>query len=729
MDIVASFNPSQRQAVETTEGPLLVLAGPGSGKTRVITHRVAYLIRECGINPCCIMVVTFTNKAAREIQERLVLLLGQQEKGVTLGTFHSICARILRREGKTVGLSPDFVIYDDDDQLGLIKQVLRESNLDAKKYTPRSLLSAISSAKNHLLDTEAYAAQAQSYFEEIVQRVYERYQRLLQRGQAVDFDDLLLKTVDLFNKHPAVLEKYQADYHYVMVDEFQDTNAVQYIFIKQLAGGHHNICVVGDPDQSIYSWRFADIGNIRSFEEEFPCTNVVLLEQNYRSTGNILEAASDIIAGNVQRKQNKLWTENEEGAKITVAESLSEEEEAHFVAEEIERLVKEEGMSFKDSAVMYRVNAQSRVPEEIFIRYNIPYRLIGGTRFYHRHEVKDVIAYLRLIHNLQDDLSLLRIINVPVRGVGQRTIQRIQEWAGTKKVSLYDALKQIMNEESSPFNPRITQALTGFVSLIDDLMTESRCLDLPSLIDRVIEKTGYREYLMEREGGESRWENILELREVAAEFSEFEPHEARVSFLEKVSLVSEVDGLDDRVDAATLITLHQAKGLEFRVVFIVGMEEGLLPHRRAFDSPEEMEEERRLCYVGVTRAKERLYLLRTYRRSFFGTRTANPPSRFLRDISSHLVINGGSLEKYLKPERIFNPQLEGEDFLDNELTLKIGDYVRHSMFGDGVVVDCFPVRNDYEIIVDFKGEGVKKLLFSLAPLEKLEGQEVPVSWR
>jgi len=722
MDILATLNPTQREAVEAIEGPVLILAGPGSGKTRVITHRVAYLIKFCGVNPRHIMAVTFTNKAAREMKERLEQLLGQAAEALTLGTFHAICARILRREGKAIGLDSSFVIYDEDDQLRLVKQVLEELNLDPKQYAPQVLRSAIGAAKSRLIGPNDYAQRVSSYFEEVVHRVYQRYQQLLSQSRAVDFDDLLMKTVQLFQDHPQILNRYQSRYVHILVDEFQDTNIVQYMLMKQLAGKYRNLCVVGDPDQSIYSWRFADLRNILSFEKDYPEAKVVFLEQNYRSTKTILEAASDVISANVQRKPKKLWTENEDGASVTVIESYNAEEEAQSVVNEIEKLTDQEQISLKDCAVMYRVNAQSRALEETFLRYGVPYKLVGGTRFYQRREVKDIIAYLRLIHNPQDNVSLVRIINVPVRGIGQRTLSHLQDWAKAHDVSLFEALKQVSHPDSigtkQSLPPRITQALAGFDAVMAELIAQSRELSLSSLLDEIWEHTGYRRYILDKEDGEDRWENVMELKSVASEYDELAPEEALVAFLEKISLVSDIDELDEKADAVTLITLHQAKGLEFPAVFIVGLEEGILPHRKSFDDPEEMEEERRLCYVGITRAKKRLYLLRSYRRSLFGGSTANLPSRFLQDISPHLISPRGLWEE--SPTPVVSAYSQPSPPPLGTLALKVGDHVRHSKFGPGIVMNCLPTRDDQELTVAFEEAGVKKLLASLAPLEKIE---------
>jgi DNA helicase-2/ATP-dependent DNA helicase PcrA len=727
MDILSTLNPAQREAVEAIQGPVLILAGPGSGKTRVITHRVAYLIRHCGISPHSIVAVTFTNKAAREMKERLGQLVGQAVEDLTLGTFHAICARILRREGKAVGLEPSFVIYDEDDQLRLIKQVLEELNLDPKQYVPQALRSTIGAAKSRLIGSEDYAEWVGSYFEEIVSRVYDRYQGLLGRGQAVDFDDLLLRTVHLFRQHPQILRRYQSRYVHVLVDEFQDTNIAQYELMKQLGGKYRNLCVVGDPDQSIYSWRFADLRNILSFEKDYPEAKVVFLEQNYRSTKTILEVAADVISANVLRKPKKLWTENEDGASVTLIESYSAEEEAQSVVSEVEKLIVQEQMSLRDCAVMYRVNAQSRALEETFLRYGVPYRLVGGTRFYQRQEVKDIIAYLRVINNPNDDVSLTRIINVPGRGIGQKTIGALQSWARSHDISLYEALKQLGRSDPSSsdgqaVSSRIAQALAAFDALMTELARLSQELSLSGLLHEALKRTGYKQHLLGKDDGEERWDNIVELRNVASEYDMLETGEALTAFLEKVSLVSDLDELNEKADAVTLITLHQAKGLEFPSVFIVGLEEGILPHRRSFDDPEQMEEERRLCYVGITRAKKRLYLLRSYRRSLFGGSTANPPSRFLEDISPHLMNSRNLWADSVACPPVSDPYQDSisPPFQFGTPALKVGDHVRHSKFGAGIVMSCSPTRDDQELTVVFEVAGVRRLLASLAPLERLE---------
>jgi DNA helicase-2/ATP-dependent DNA helicase PcrA len=721
MDILAGLNPAQKQAVETIEGPLLIVAGPGSGKTRVITHRVAYLIKVCGINPHRIMAVTFTNKAAREMQERLEKLLGQTAGDLTLGTFHAICARILRMEGKAIGLDSKFVIYDEDDQLSLVKQAMQELDIDPKQYAPRNIQSAIKYAKSKLLTPAGFAEETNSYYETIVQRVYERYQQALTKSHGVDFDDLLMRTVQLFEDNPKILAKYQSRYVHILVDEFQDTNITQYKLIKQLAGKHRNICVVGDPDQSIYSWRFADLRNILSFEKDYPDARVAFLEQNYRSTKTILDVASSIISINSRRKPKRLWTENEAGVPVSVIQTYNEDEEAQFVISEIQRLVDENLTAAGGCAVMYRVNAQSRALEEAYIRYGLPYKLVGGTRFYQRREVKDVIAYLRVIHNPADSISLARIINVPGRGIGQRTLAELSGWAKNQDISLYRVLQLVAEKKGPGLTPRASYALTGFITMLNGFIDDSRKMNLTGLLNEVLEKTGYKEHVLNEENGEERWENIQELFTVARDYDELEPAEALTAFLEKVSLVSDVDNLDEKVDATTLITLHQAKGLEFPVVFIIGMEEGLLPHRRSMESPDELEEERRLCYVGITRAQQRVYLLHTYRRNLFGGSEATLPSRFLQDIPKQFIAGKGLWEDEKDDDYTPVTRLYSRSAVKplSSLKLEVGDRVQHEIFGQGVVINLSSSRDDQEITVAFDSAGVRHLLASLAPLEKI----------
>ena len=721
MDILAGLNPAQQEAVEAINGPVLILAGPGSGKTRVITHRVAYLIRVVGMNPRSIMAVTFTNKAAREMEERLLKLVSGSVKDLTLGTFHAICARILRQDGKTIGIDNRYVIYDDDDQISLIKRALQDLALDPKQFAPRALQSVISNAKSQMLSPEDL--HGKSYFDEVTRRVYERYQQLLTDSSALDFDDLLMKTVLLFRKNKEILGRYQARYMHIQVDEFQDTNLVQYELVKQLAGKYRNICVVGDPDQSIYSWRAADLRNILNFEKDFPDAKVILLEQNYRSTQLILDAATHVISANKQRKPKALWTENEKGLPPYVIETYSEEEEAQWVVNEIDKLVRSGEVKSGDCAVMYRTNAQSRVLEEAFIRYGMPYKLVAGTRFYERREVKDIIAYLRLIQNPNDTISLMRVINVPQRGIGERSLDELTRWAKSQGVNEYKALQLLADSKESsaelPFSTRTIKVLAGFAVMIESFIEKSQGLNMVALFDHVVEKSGYKQYVTGLVDGEERWENVLELRGVAQDYKDLPPQEGLTAFLEGVALVSDVDDLPEKTETVTLITLHQAKGLEFPVVFIIGMEEGILPHYKSIDDPAQLEEERRLCYVGITRAKQKVYLVRAFRRHLMGSSAVNKPSRFLLDIPSELMTRGGVTEKEDEwsaagidaTEKAIKPREDLPVF-------KAGEHVLHEQFGEGVVVNYHKVKNDAEVVVAFDGEGVKRFLLSFAKIEK-----------
>ena len=717
MDVLAELNYVQKQAVETISGPVLILAGPGSGKTRVITHRIAYLIKVCQINPRHIMAVTFTNKAAREMEARLCHLARSGRKELTIGTFHSICVRILRQDGKQVGVDPGFVIYDDDDHINLIKRATKASGFDPKQYAPRAISSSIGAAKSQMMTPEEYLQQGNRYFDEVVGRIYQQYQKLLNENNALDFDDLLMKTVQLFRTSPEVLSRYQNRYRYIQVDEFQDTNLVQYELVRQMGDKHRNICVVGDPDQSIYSWRSADLRNILNFEKDYPEARVILLEQNYRSTKNILDTASYLISANQQRKAKDLWTENGAGELTTLVETYNEQEEAQFIVNEIECLVKNGAAKPGDCAVMYRTNAQSRVLEETFVRFGTPYRLVAGTRFYDRREVKDIIAYLKLIYNPDDSLSLLRIINTPGRGIGQQTLARLSSQSNAMGISQYGVLRRVSEsrDEQPPFTPHIARSLTGFTNMMEELIALSQDTNLTELFDRVIERSGYREYLMAQPGGEERWENVMELRTVAQQYSDLEPKEALSMFLEEIALVNDTDGLEESPSAVTLITIHQAKGLEFPVVFIVGMEDGILPHFKSLDDPTQLEEERRLCYVGITRAQKRIYLVRAFRRSLMGRSEVNSPSRFLDDIPGHLVSGAGTwpgVNSAITPATASSPAPTGK--------LKAGDHVSHPVFGNGVVVGCQALDGDIEVTVAFNGAGIKKLLSSFARLEKVE---------
>ena len=618
-NLLDGLNTAQKKAVEHVEGPLLIVAGPGSGKTRVIVHRVAYLVQVCGVAPRRICVVTFTNKAAKELRERLARLLGGRvAEQVTAGTFHALCSRILRQDGDAIGLDKGFTIYDRDDQLGVLKKAFQRAGIEPKKFSPSAVLSAISGAKAQLQSVEAFRAKVGSYFDEVVLRAYEEYQIFLYANQAVDFDDLLMRTTQLFRDHSEVLGRYQERYLHLMVDEFQDTNIAQYTLAKQLSGQWRNMAVVGDPDQSIYGWRHADIRNILNFQSDFPDAETVLLEENYRSTANILSAASKVISGNSKRVEKRLVATMAGGSPVWVHEAYDEQEEAMWVVQEVDRLRKKGDLKYGDAAVAYRVNAQSRALEEACIRNGVPYRLVGALKFYQRREIKDVIAYLRVLNNPADDVSMERVVNVPPRGIGQKSVDELTRWARTLGVPMRKALDILAEDPTTETAiPKAGQAAMERVGLLlKELQEISQTMGVAEFLDLVLDRTRYRSYLLDDiEEGEDRWDNVKELRTVAADFVDVPAPDGLNAFLEQVALVSDVDNADDGGDGLTLITLHQAKGLEFPTVFMVGMEEGMLPHMRSFDDPAQMEEERRLCYVGMTRAKERLYLTRAFKRT------------------------------------------------------------------------------------------------------------------
>ncbi|MCS6801103.1 MAG: UvrD-helicase domain-containing protein [Chloroflexota bacterium] len=730
--ILRGLNDDQRDATTTIRGPLLILAGPGSGKTRVISHRVAYLIRTIGVSPRRIMAVTFTNKAARELIDRIERLVGNRADQLAAGTFHALCAQILRAEGKAIGIDPHFHIFDDDDQLRVMKWVLAELRLDERQINPKAVLNAISRLKAELLPPDQETARyARTYFEEIVHRAYALYQERLRESRGLDFDDLIAETVRLFCLVPAVAERYQERYLHVMVDEFQDTNIAQYELVKILAAKHRNLAVVGDPDQSIYRFRSADIRNILNFERDFPDAKVVVLTKNYRSTQYILDAAAGIIAANTQRKPKELVADRGRGRKIVVRELANEEEEATEVAREIERLMREEQRSYRDFAVMYRTNGQSRPLEERFNAYAIPYRLVGGTRFYERKEVKDVLAYLRILQNPLDAVSLTRILNVPPRGIGQKTVDDLVRLSRAASQPLWTTLTAVQRGDHD-LGGRARGAIAAFVALIEELRSESEERPLPELIEEVVRRTGYYEFLAPATAeGSDRLENIRQLAAASSEFASFPPRQALTAFLEKVALLTAVDQTDSSADAVTLITLHAAKGLEFPVVFIIGLEEGLLPHSRAIqaeqESLEEIEEERRLLYVGVTRAQERLYLFRAYRRNLWGRNDPQPPSRFLDDIPPEtrepetIVIRHAA---FSLPLVRAGSLTQGRGKAASSPPFKPGDRVRQALLGEGTVIQLAPLRDDLEVTVAFRNPkvGIRKLLQSIAKLEKIPGR-------
>jgi len=705
------LNDKQRAAVEAKDGPTLVLAGPGSGKTRVLTSRIAYLISVRNTAPYRLMAVTFTNKAAREMRDRVAQFLGAgKASDLLIGTFHSICARLLRREAARIGLDRDFSIYDADDQLNVVKAALAELKLDEKKYKPASIHAAISAAKNDLISPEAY--RAESYFQEIAGRVYARYNAILRANNALDFDDLIMETVRLLQSDAAVREKVQERYVHVLVDEFQDTNLAQYALIRLFTGRHRNLFCVGDADQSIYAWRGADYRNVLRLREDYPDLNIITLDQNYRSTQTILDAAMGVIRKNPNRIHINLLTQRGHGPKIAVRELFNEDEEAQFVVDTIEELVRQRAAEPGQIAVMYRTNAQSRPLEEAFIRAGMPYRLVGATRFYARKEIKDVLAYLRVINNPADMISLRRIINVPPRGIGEKTYEQLESAARAREASALDVLTK--GDLSLP--GRAGRALQEFGLLWAQWVRLRNELSVGQLFDHVLQTSGYKDHL--RDGtseGEDRWANVMALRNVAIEAGDVMLSE----FLSNVALVSDVDNFDETVNAPTLLTLHAAKGLEFNVVFIVGLVEGVLPHSRSLDDPEQMAEERRLMYVGITRAKDRLYLLRPFRRSQWGDSEITEPSRFLSDlpdsvVDSKLRKNSELLQATTVWQRQPNKAPAGARF-------QPGDRVVHPRFGEGLVLRSTLVRDDEEVEVFFFGAGGKRLSAAMSGLKKIRG--------
>lgn len=637
---IQKLNPRQREAALTTEGPLLIMAGAGSGKTRVLTHRIAYLIDKRRVAPWSILAITFTNKAAREMQGRVASLIGPSGQDIWVSTFHSMCVRILRKDIARIGFTTNFSILDSTDQLSVIRNIMKEKNIDTKKFEPKAIQSTISSAKNELIDPNRYEQQAGDYFQRITADVYQAYQKRLKSNNSLDFDDLIMKTIELFKEVPEVLDFYQNKFRYVHVDEYQDTNRAQYMLCRMLADKHHNICVVGDSDQSIYRWRGADITNILNFEQDYPEAKTILLEQNYRSTANILDAANAVIKLNTGRKAKNLWTESGPGEKINVHQASSEHEEGYYVTGEI-RANRTRGMKHADHAILYRTNAQSRVIEEILIKSDIPYQIVGGIKFYDRKEIKDLLAYLRLISNPDDDISLQRIINVPKRGIGDTTLGKIAEDAGRRGISMFAALSDLSNVDLSG---RARVAIGEFKSIIDNLSAMADYLSVTELTEKMLELADYRQELIAENTLESqaRLENIDEFLSVTMDFEQRNDDKSLVAFLTDLALIADIDTMDKEddgssKDAVVLMTMHSAKGLEFPVVFIIGMEEGVFPHSRAFSDNEELEEERRLAYVGITRAEKQLYLTCASYRTLFGKTSANPPSRFLRELPESVL--------------------------------------------------------------------------------------------
>ncbi len=745
MSLLNDLNPVQQKAVLETEGPLLVFAGAGSGKTRVLIYRIAYLIQEKGVPPWNIFAVTFTNKAADEMRERVGRLLGTSAKGTWISTFHSACARILRQHIEPLGFKRNFVIYDDQDQERHLKSIMKELNLDFKMFPPRAIQSGIDQLKNEGITPDRYSPNPYNIFQKRLALVYQRYQEDLHRNNALDFGDLLTFVTILFRRFPEILRSYRELCRYVMVDEFQDTNLIQYQLVRQMVEAHRNICVVGDDDQSIYRWRGAEIGNILNFEKDFPEAKVITLEQNYRSTQNILQAANHVVKKNRYRKEKKLWTENPDGEPLTFYVAEDETDEARFVVQKIvEYNAKGESVrSYRDAAVFYRINAQSRAMEDELVRNRVPYTVVGGMKFYERKEIKDVLAYLKLMDNPSDGLSLKRIINVPSRGIGEKTIEKIEAFSREKGLSLYEGLKQVMAEDGQ--TPAIKAKMREFIQLIEELRKDAGFLTLSQLTLALLAKTEYLQRLKEEGTDEafSKMENIDELINVMMGLEQGEEKVSLESFLDKVSLVSDVDLYEDKGNRVSLMTLHCAKGLEFPLVFIVGIEEGLLPHYRRGEEIEDMEEERRLFYVGMTRAKQRLFLSRAEERSTFGVGRANLASRFLDELPMELMQHEekrGRMESLFSQETPWRDDFHQTESMGDDLSqespsgagdgvvlspdgffpLKIGMRVRHRKFGVGKVKSVEGMDENQKATIVFGTVGSKRLKVCSAPLEILE---------
>jgi DNA helicase II / ATP-dependent DNA helicase PcrA len=709
---LADLNPAQREAVLTTEGPLLVIAGAGSGKTRVLTHRVAHLIGAVGVKPNEILAITFTNRAANEMRERLERLLGDTGRRIWILTFHAACGRILRREAPRLGYRSNFTIYDSADQVRLVKAVLEEEGFDPKRFTPRGIHSQISAAKNRLVGPGEYRQRLSSFFEQTVAEVYERYQQRLAASNAMDFDDLLFLTVEVLERFPEARERWQKAFRYVLVDEYQDTNHAQYRLLQILAEKHRNVCAVGDPDQSIYAFRGADIRNILEFERDFGETQTVALEQNYRSTNAILRAANHVIANNTERKPKELWSDLGEGEPVRAIEVEDEHAEARFVAAEIAALV-EQGYSGTEIGIFYRTNAQSRVLEDVLVRQGIAYQVIGGPRFYERAEIKDAVAYLQVLDNPFDQVSLLRIANRPRRGIGEASLARLSAWASAEGVSLWEAMQ---HAEAIGISAKPLRAIQGFVTLMQSLMSASQELAVPELLEQVLERSGTLEALEAERTIEARGriENLQELVGVTREWQAAAAEPTLSGFLQEISLYSDQDAMRGETNLVTLMTIHNAKGLEYRVVYVIGMEEGVFPHSRSIEE-QGLEEERRLAYVGMTRAMERLTLTHASARSLWGSRNYNLPSRFLDELPQE-----GVVRERLRPSSWHGygaPAASQVKPREDVPSLGTGDSVRHSTLGEGVVVG---IEQGGVVVVRFADDGSeRRLMLDYAPLEKI----------
>lgn len=734
--ILSNLNSCQLEAVTYGDGPLLIFAGAGSGKTRVLTNRISYLIQAKGVLPEQILAVTFTNKAANEMKERIIRLVGRGAYRMWVGTFHSLCVRMLRQDGEVIGVPANFVIFDTDDQLTVIRDCFSEFNIDATRVKPNSVLHRISNAKNELITPHDYADTAVSPEEKMTARVYMRYQQRLEENGGVDFDDLIMMTVKLLRKHPDVLDAYQQRFRYVFVDEYQDINRAQYEFVTLLAKASRNICVVGDDDQSIYTWRGADSKLILRYEQDYPDAKVVKLEQNYRSPQTILDAAFHVISKNQIRKEKRLWTERDGGETIKCYRANDEHGEAAFITRTVRDLVRFEKYRYQDVAILYRINAQSRVIEQMMLSQGIPYRIIGGQKFFTRKEIKDVIAYLRVLYNPDDSVSLRRIINTPTRGIGATTVSKLEELASSRSISL---LEMLFLTEHTDLSPRAQTSVRGFTALITKLMELSHTEGITDLTRTVIELSGYERALLDENTVQSRTrvENIRELLSATQEFeAEAENDEGKNlrAFLEQVSLISDIDASNDNEDSVTLMTLHAAKGLEFPLVFLTGMEEGVFPLSRASFSgdPSDLEEERRLCYVGITRAQEELFCTLASSRTLFGATTYNNTSRFLNDIPTHLLeaVDGTWTQQQTRSAQTTWQEADITQAPEAEIILKAampcasegfrtGDRVRHNTFGDGIVLALQGSGDGAKVTVNFPRVGTKTLVLAYAPLTKL----------
>lgn len=724
--LVKNMNSEQSEAVRTTEGPLLIMAGAGSGKTRVLTHRIAYLLDEKDVSPYNILAITFTNKAAKEMKARVEHLVGEEAQVIWMSTFHSMCVRILRRDADRIGIERNFTIIDPTDQKSVIKDVLKSENIDSKRFEPRMFIGAISNLKNELKTPEDAQKEANDFHSQMVATVYKGYQRQLSRNEALDFDDLIMTTINLFERVPETLEYYQNKFQYIHVDEYQDTNKAQYTLVKLLANKFKNLCVVGDSDQSIYSWRGADIQNILSFEEDYPEAKTIFLEQNYRSTKNILNAANEVIKHNSERKPKGLWTANSGGDKIQYYEAMTERDEAEYVVKEIMKHQRS-GKKYSEMAILYRTNAQSRVLEETFMKSNIPYTMVGGQKFYDRKEIKDLLSYLRVIANSNDDISLQRIINVPKRGIGPSSVEKIQTYALQNNISMFDALAEV---DFIGLSKKVTQECISFYEMIQNLIKEQEFLEISEIVDEVLQKSGYRDMLDREQSIESRsrLENLDEFMSVPKDYEENTPLEEQslINFLTDLSLVADIDEADTQ-NGVTLMTMHSAKGLEFPIVFIMGMEESLFPHIRAIKSEDdhEMEEERRICYVAITRAEELLYITNATTRMLFGRSQSNMPSRFLKEIpedllDSHTGQKRQTIYPKSQPKRGFSKRTTSTKKQVSSSDWKVGDKVMHKAWGEGMVSNVNEKNGSVELDIIFKSEGPKRLLAQFAPITKKE---------